>query len=87
VTCISGFFFTGWNCVSNFYYTFTATFDASQQVFFNHYQALISRFTYALQTVNNKAVSVQSITSTPTTTTISVFMVTLQQSGTAGADA
>lgn len=86
-TCIAGFTFTGWNCISTFFYTFSATFNANQQVFFNHYQALINRFTYALQTQNNKAVSVQSISSTQTTTTILVYMTTLEPSGSQNAAA
>lgn len=79
-SCIKGFTFTGWNCVSNFYYTYTATFSASQNMFFNHYQALINRFTYALQTTNNKAVSVQSIQSDSVSTTITVWMTTVEES-------
>ncbi len=78
VTCIAGFTFNGWNCVSNFYYTFTATLNVNNQGFFNNYQAFISRLTYALQTQNNKAISVQSINTTSgSQTNINVYMTTL----------
>lgn len=79
-SCIAGFTFTGWNCISNFRYTFSASFAANQQAFFNHYQALINRFTYALQTTNNKALNIINISSTPATTEIDLQMTTIEQS-------
>lgn len=80
ISCISGFSFTGWNCISNFYYYFTATFSANQQTFFNHYQALIGQFTYALQTKNNKAISAQQITTGPVSTQVTFWMTTVEES-------
>lgn len=69
--------------MSNFFYTFTASFAANQGVFFNHYPALISRLTYALQTTNNKAISIQYITSGQATTDFLVYMTTIDQSDSA----
>lgn len=41
LSCISGFTFTGWNCVSNFYYIYNVVLGVSQTNFFLNYQAFI----------------------------------------------
>jgi hypothetical protein len=75
---MEGFIFIGWGCVSNFYYTYTATFAAGPTVFFNNYQAFVNRLTYALQTTNSKSLSMQSISSpTNATTNVIVYLSTL----------
>lgn len=78
ITCMDGFSLVGWTCVSNFHYTYTATFAAGPAIFFNNYQAFVNRLTYALQTTNSKSLSMQNISGpTAATTNVIVYLSTL----------
>lgn len=61
LSCVSGWTFTGWNCVSNLHYIYQVTLLANQQTFYNNYGAFIGQLTRALQTKDMKALNIISI--------------------------
>lgn len=62
-SCIPGWQFTGWNCISNFYYIYDVVLQAQLSYFFSgkNYQKFINELTYALQTSNMKAINIISV--------------------------
>lgn len=74
--CLPGFTFTGFNCVSNFYYIFTITFNTNAPTFFNNYANVMAQVLTGLTTQNMRATSVNSI-SIPNNTNASNIQITL----------
>ncbi len=60
-SCLSGFTFIGFNCVSNFYYIFTITLSSSQQNFYNNYPYFMAQVLKGLTTQNMRATIVNSL--------------------------
>lgn len=84
-SCINGFTFTGFNCVSNFYYTFSIGFGVSQSQFYNNYLAFVQKLAFSMQTTNLKVASIQSIATSGNSTNVVTYLSTIEPSGSTGA--
>ena len=77
-SCITGFSFTGWSCVSDFYYIFSMTFGVNSTTFFDNYISFVNTTAAAMQTKNYKVLSVNyfglSSGSTIVNTTLSTVL-------------
>lgn len=76
-SCIAGFTFTGFNCVSNFYYIFNIGLGVSQSDFYNNYQAFVQKLAFSMQTTNLKVASIQSITTSTNSTNVVTYLSTI----------
>ena len=79
-SCITGFEFTGWSCVSTFYYNFIMTFKVGAQDFYTNYMLYLNTTAAAMQTKNFKVMSIQSIQFVEDTTKIYTKISTLKSS-------